>query len=301
MGANVVVVPYKEGREKLFAAMLKRRKTEDRLRAEETELEKLADPNAARGPLTGNDPSPNTGASARQTAQGAKTTLGHLADRALIYFEEVSQRKDPTVTPQRLAEFRKKLGINEIKEAASRISSRSNEDSEKAIREIREILQRDVYSGTAIVQDRNLALETLKTLELSFQNAPTATPVFTANNVGEKLSGENLRDRLISIEITRMQTRDPVQMFTALPNAHVKAKTDSAGRCSLTIPSEGRWLIGVSRQQERGVIAEALGISKSDCWIQEIESGVTQLDFTEDNALRPAVAPLGLEQETPWK
>src|SRR5688572_21474855 len=37
---HVVVVPYAEGREQLFQAMLKRRKTEERLRKEETELEK---------------------------------------------------------------------------------------------------------------------------------------------------------------------------------------------------------------------------------------------------------------------
>src|SRR5215207_8314667 len=83
---RVVVVPYAEGREKLFQAMLNRRKTEERLRKEEAELEKALPDNldpAAVAP-------PTRDQGLERFVAAAKRTIESLADRALIYYEEVA-------------------------------------------------------------------------------------------------------------------------------------------------------------------------------------------------------------------
>jgi hypothetical protein len=301
MNADVVAISYDEGRAKLLGAMIKRRKTEEALRKEESELAHAA--NSTADTIVQNSPGRATDDSLSRAVQGAHTTIAHLTDRALIYYEEISRRTDLGITPDRLMQFKKNLAIDEIKKEAKGISANDIEGTRKGIKAVSQLLEHAVYTGKDIEQERSRALQTLKNLEDTISKRPTqaSSPPHRDTKKGEDSSPETLMLRLVNNRAVHEQARDPMVMFSSLPQSEIKGRTDSSGRCTLSIPSTGRWIIAVGRQRDASnFIAEAFGVRKSDCWIQELPAGSAQVNFTEENRLTPGIAPLGLEQEIPW-
>lgn len=299
---QVTVVPYNEGREALFNAMLKRRQTEVRMRKDLEDLEKQLPainteiPEPPRAPDQDLD----------RLVGAARRTIDSLADRALLYYEDIAAQKGKELPPERLAAFRDKLGVDELKRSSAAIRGTDPEGTRKAIASVQEVLKREVYVAERMSAERTRTENVLTQLEAEIGKVPAAkrpsAPAVKGATVGPA-SDADVYLRYMRNRADLQQATDPLVAFSAMRKAEVsKAQTDSDGKCTITIPPTGRWIIGVAfNRPGEDLISRNFGLTESFCWIQEIPAEGNQINLTKDNILKPSVAPLGLEQDTPWR
>ena len=294
MNASVVVVPYQEAREALVEATIKRRKRQTELQQEERKLQTEVSGMTEGGSAPDLEQLENAISSAREAVE-------LLADRARLYYESVATGSGAGLPLERLEQFQKKLAPDELQTAAGKIAARNLVGTEEAMQKIREILSRDAWSGKDVTSHRDLARNALQSLEETLRKTPKSALSALGATARTGTDPRELAGRILAHFINLYQTKDPLVMFSALPSATIKGQTDPDGRCTIQIPPTGRWVIGVCYQRPANdPRLVAAGIRESFCWIEEIQPSDTNLSLTDNNLLRPAIAPLRIEHDLKW-
>ena len=302
MTGQVVVVPYDAGRQRLFDAMLTRRRTEERMRQELAELEKQLPTSPTE--LIEPPQAPDQGLD--RLVGAARRTIETLADLALLYYEEVAEQKGKELPPERLAAFRDKLGVDELKRSSSAIKGTDLEGTRGAIAAVHEVLNREVYKAERMGAEKARTENVLKQLESEISKAPQAkrapSPASRASTAGPG-ANTDVYLRYMRNRADLQQATDPLVAFNSLGKVQVAtATTDGEGKATVAIPPTGRWIVGVAfNRPGEDLISRNFGITESFCWIQEVPAQTNQMNFNKDNIMKPSVAPLGLEQDTPWR
>ncbi len=299
---QVVLVPYDAGRQRLFDAMLTRRKTEVRLRQELAELEKQLPAIATEvvEPVQASDQGLD------RLVGAARRTIESLADLALLYYEEVAEQKGKELPLERLAAFRDKLGVDELKRSSAAIKGTDLEGTRTAIATVHEILNREVYKAERMGAEKARTENVLKQLDSEISKAPaTRRASAAAPRASTAGPGSNTEVylRYMRNRADLQQATDPLVAFNSLGKVQVAAATtDDQGKATVSIPPTGRYIIGVAfNRPGEDLISRNFGMTESFCWIQEVPAQGNQISFNKDNIMKPSVAPLGLEQDTPWR
>jgi hypothetical protein len=165
-----------------------------------------------------------------------------------------------------------------------------------------------VWSGKATEKEH--AMRVIADVEKSLSSAAPPRPA----TVGKPIATAGLQERITTVVRDQMawdnrltMANRPLQMYTALGEARVRAKTGGDGKCHLILPRDERWVIfayvdrpfppGLSEKQQSLMTAEKEEI----CWIVEVPGTGTErsvLALSEDNAVRPGVAPLKVDSRS---
>jgi hypothetical protein len=306
--ANVEVgaLPFAKAKEAIAIAVIRRNATVNEAwkekQRQQAEFEKLkAEIGTA---VIAAAPPPPMGASSRlkNAVEACRNTLNELADTAVLYVEEVKQKGGAALDKDRIEKFRKNLGADELRDLALAITAENTPEVRDALGKTREILERTVWSGRATEKER--AMSVIADVEKSLSSArPASRPA----GAGPKPTAD-LQERILKAVNAQLASENrvamanrPLQMYTALGDAEMHAKTGGDGKCHLILPREERWVVfafverplpaGLSEKQKSLMVSE----KEEMCWIIEApgtgsDAGV--LTLSEDNAVHPGVAPL---------
>jgi hypothetical protein len=309
--ANVEVgaVPYDKAKPILRMAIMRRDSTvnaawkEKQKRASEIETLRA---DVAKFGLAAAPPAPrSTGSQLRKDVDACRDTLNNLADTAVLYLEDVKQKLGADIEKERIERFRKNLGADELRDLALAIRAEDTPGVRKALGDARAILERDVWAGKA--DEKAHGLRVITEVE---RTLATAAPAMPAGDATPKGAAE-LQQRIFAVMKDEAAWDDrlamanrPILMYTALGDAEVHAKTGGDGKCQLILPREGRWVVfayverpfppGMSEKQQ----SLRIGEKEEMCWIIESPGEGTErgsITLSEDNALRPGVAPLKMD------
>lgn len=158
------------------------------------------------------------------------------------------------------------------------------DDESEIISEIgkfREILGREVWKG--IPPARNALLT-----ELSQYESATRT-LFAAEGKVEKIKkDENELTTLVAINRASVDLAGNFDsVFDNLPQAQAVAKTNAEGKCTLTLPKGGNWV--VTARSRRTVTNDN---EETYDWLVQIPQNATHIMLSNDNVLNPLEDPL---------
>ena len=306
--ANVEVgaMPFEKAREPIALAGIRRDATVSEAWKESqkrgVQIEKLREEIGTMA-VTAAPPSPsNPKSQIKNDVEACRDTLNNLADTAVLYLEDVKQKLGADFDKDRVDRFRKNLAADELRDLALAIKAENTPQVRKALADARGILEREVWGGKADVKER--ALRVISEVERVLASAAPATP---ASDNPPK-SGGDLRERIVAVlkdqagwDGRLAMANRPLVLFTALGEAEVRGKTDGDGKCHLTIPREGRWVViayverpypsGMSEKEQSLRIAE----KEELVWIVEAPGDGSEhasITLSENNALHPGVSPL---------
>ena len=306
---EVGAVPFEKAKEPLKIAIIRRDATVNEAWKEkqkrETEIEKLRGEIAAKGIGEAPPVRSSTGGQLKKDVEACRDTLNNLADTAVLYLEDVKQKLAAGIEKDRVERFRKNLGAEELRDLALAIKAENTAQVRKALGDAREILGREVWAGKA--EDKERGMRAISEVERRLAGA--ASPRLATGAV-PKVDGD-LRERIITVvrdqaawdNRLNMANR-AIHMYTALGEPAVRAKTDGQGKCHLTLPREGRWVLfayverpfpaGMSEKEQ----SLRIGEKEEMVWILAAPgdgSEYTSVTFSENNALHPGVAPLAFD------
>ncbi|MEO6785114.1 MAG: hypothetical protein ABI318_03185 [Chthoniobacteraceae bacterium] len=310
--ANVEVgaLPYDKVRPVIKIALMKRDSTVDEAWKEKqkraTEIEKLKGDIVRFGHDVAPPPPRSAGSRLKNDVDACRETLNNLADTAVLYIEDVKQKLGADFDKERVERFRKNLGADELRDLSLAIRAENSPAVRKALADARGILERDVWAGKADARERGLRI--IAQMEHSVASAsPAAMP---AGDAVPK-AAEDLQKRILavmkdeSVWDSRLAAANrPILMYTALGDAEIHAKTDAAGTSHLILPREGRWVLFayVDRPFPTGMseLEQSLRVAEKEemVWIVEAPGDGSEhstITLSENDALRPAVAPLKLD------
>ena len=306
--ANVEVgaVPYDKAKPAVRMAAMRRDTTVNEAWKEKqkraSEIEKLKGDIAKFG-LAAAPPQPrSTGSQLRNDVDACRDALNNLADTAVLYIEDVKQKLGADFDRERVERFRKNLGADELRDLALAIRAENTPGVRKALGDARAILERDVWAGRA--DEKAHGLRVISEVERVLASAaPTATAPGAAPKTAMELQQRNIavmKDETAWDDRLAIANR-PILMYTALGDAEVRAKTDGDGKCHLTLPREGRWVVfayverpfrpGMSEKEQ----SLRIGEKEEMVWVIEAPGDGNErgsITLSEDNAVRPGVAPL---------
>jgi hypothetical protein len=308
---EIGALPLAKAKEAIAVAIIKRDATVNEAWKEkqkrQTEIEKLKGEIGAV--ITAAEPPSPTGASGhlKNAVEACRDALNNLADTAVLYVEDVKQKGGADIDKDRIERFRKNLGAEELRDLALSIKSENTPEVRKALGEARAILDREVWSGKAT--EKGHAMSVISDVEKSL---PTAAPARTARGA-KPAATMDLQERITAVVKDQMAWENrlnmanrPLQMYTALGDAQIRAKTGGDGKCHLILPLNERWVVFayVDRPFPPGMseLEQSLRVSEKEemTWIIEApgegsERGV--LTLSESNAVRSGVAPLKMDSK----
>jgi hypothetical protein len=311
--ANIEVgaLPYDTARPAIRIAAMRRDSTvteawkEKQKRA--SEIEKLKGDVAKFGLAAAPPPPRSAGSQLKRDVEACRDTLNNLADTAVLYLEDVRQKLGADFDRERVERFRKNLGADELRDLAIAIRAEDTPGVRKALGDARAILEREVWAGKA--DEKNHGMRVISEVERALATAAPAAP---AGNAMPQAAAD-LQQRIISVmkdeaawdERLAMANR-PILMLTALGDSEVRAKTDGDGKCHLTLPREGRWVVTayVERPYPPGMSEKLqslrIGEKEEMCWVIEAPGSGSEhasITLSEYNAVRPGVAPLKVDSK----
>ena len=311
--ANVEIgaLPLAKAKEAIGVAIVRRDATVNEAWKEkqkrQAEIEKLR--GEIGSAMTAAAPPSPTGTSARlkNAVEACRNTLNGLADTAVLYVEDVKQKGGADLDKDRIERFRKNLGAEELRDLALAIKTENTPEVRKALGEARSILDREVWSGKATEKEH--AVSVIADVEKSLSTAVPARPA----TGGKSNAAADLQARITAVVKDQMAWENrlamanrPLQMYTALGDAAVRAKTGGDGTCHLILPRDERWVIFayVDRPFPPGMseLEQSLRVGEKEemTWIIEAPGAGSErasIALSESNAARPGVAPLKMDSK----